>query len=361
MFETNALLKKYSKSVMTLSAILIILILVGEFVSVHYMNYSGILEIGFMEKMKRKLIVPGILYISTFIIGLVLLKNKKLTITQKSIVPIAVVTVICLVFLVNNNKNSLSILSLVLPIILAVLNAETEVEVTKRNAFACIGITSLVAAILFFKNYGLGYEYIMNLFVALEFLIALILICSILCELERTRNDMLVASIKEKEYYHEKATIDGLTKSYNRASYNETINENFDKYDILSLAVIDIDKFKSINDTYGHANGDVVLRILGKILNNINSEDTYVARYGGEEFVILFFGKTKEQAFKTVEKLKDKFTNHTFKELNNHHVSFSCGIAQKNKKSTQKSLFEAADKALYEAKEKGRNRIIISK
>lgn len=361
MFETNELLKKYSKSVMVLSGIFIILILVGEFLSVHYMNYSGILEISFMEKMKRKLIVPGILYISIFIIGIILLKQKKLTIVQKSIVPVVVVSLISIIFLINNNRNSLCILSLILPIILAVLNAESEVEVTKRNSFVCIVITSLVTIILAFKNHSLGYEYLMNLFVALEFLIALILICSVLSELERKRSDMLIASLKERDYYHEQAVIDGLTKSYNRASYNETLNENFDKYDILSLAVIDIDKFKSINDTYGHANGDVVLKYLAKTLNNINSDEIYVARYGGEEFVILFLGKTKEQAFKIVEKLKNKFGNYKFKELNNNNVTFSCGIAQKGKKTTQKLLFEEADKALYEAKEAGRNRIMMSK
>jgi len=361
MFETNELLKKYSKSVMTLAGIFIILIIVGEFLSVYYMNYSGLLEISLMEKMKRKIFVPGIIYLSIFIIGIVLLKQKKLTIVQKSIVPVVVVSLLTIVFLVNNNKNSLCILSLILPIILAVLNAETEVEVTRRNSFVCIMITSLITAILFFKNHNLGYEYVMNLFVALEFMIALILICSVLSELERKRNDMLVASLKERNYYHEQAIIDGLTKSYNRASYNETLNSNFDKYETLSLAVIDIDKFKSVNDTYGHANGDVVLKHLAKILNNINSDEIYVARYGGEEFVILFFGKTKEQAFKTIEKLKNKFTAHKFKELNNNNVTFSCGIAQKDKKTTQKSLFETADKALYEAKESGRNRIIISK
>ncbi len=360
MFETNELLKKYSKSVMKLALVLIALILVGELISVFYMNHSGLLEISLMEKLKRKFFVPGAIYLSVYIIGAILLKQKKLTITEKSIVPVAVVTILSIVFIVNNNRNSLCVLALILPIILAVLNAETEVEITKRNSAVCIIISTLITSILIFKNYSLGYEYVMNLIVALEFMIALILICAVLSSLERKRNDMLIASVKERDFYHNKAVIDGLTKSYNRASYTETLNAKFDKYNNFVLAVVDIDKFKSINDTYGHANGDIVLKKLAKMLNKLNSDEVFVARYGGEEFVILFFGKTKEEAFKIIEKLKEKFIALKFKELNNKNVTFSCGIAAKEEKETKDSLFKRADDALYQAKQKGRNRIIIS-
>ena len=359
MFETNELLKRYSKSVMRLSIIFIMLILIGEVIAVFYMNHSGLLEITLMEKLKRKFFVPGALYISIYIIGIILLKQKKLTIEQKSIVPIAVVTLLTIVFIVNNNKNSLCVLALILPIILAVLNAETEVEITRRNSIVCIILSAIITAILIFKNYNLGYEYIMNLIVALEFMIALISICSVLSALERKRNDMLVASVKERDFYHSQAIIDGITKSYNRAAYMDTLNTKFDKYDKLVLAVLDLDKFKSINDTYGHANGDVVLKKFARLLNKLNSEEVYVARYGGEEFVVLFFNKNKKDALKLLQKVKDKFTAHKFKELNDNNVTFSAGIAQKDKKDTKESLFKKADDALYEAKEKGRNRIII--
>lgn len=361
MFETNELLKKYSKSVMKLAAALIVLILVGEIIAVFYMNHSGLLEITLMEKLKRKFFVPGAIYITVYIIGLILLKQKKLTITQKSIVPVAVVTILSIVFLVNNNKNSLCLLALILPIILAVLNAETEVEITKRNSIVCIIISSLIATILIIKNHNLGYEYIMNVIVALEFMIALILICTVLSKLERTRNDMLVASVKERDFYHSQAIIDGITKSYNRSSYNDTLNAKFSLYDNFVLAVIDIDRFKSINDTYGHANGDIVLKYLAKMLNNLNSDEVYIARYGGEEFVILFFNQTIEEANKTIEKVKNKFTSHKFKELNNNNVTFSAGIAAKVKKDTKDSLFKRADDALYKAKKTGRDKIIIAK
>lgn len=361
MFETNELLKKYSKSVMKLALVFISLILVGEIIAVFYMNHSGLLEISIMEKLKRKFFVPGAIYLTIYIIGLILLKQKKLTITQKSIVPVAVVTLLCIVFIVNNNKNSLCIIALILPIILAVLNAETEVEITKRNSAFCIIISTIISIILIIKNHTLGYEYTMNVIVALEFMIALILICSVLSMLERKRNDMLVASVKERDFYHSKAIIDGITKSYNRTSYNDTLNAKFNVYDDLVLAVLDIDKFKSINDTYGHANGDIVLKHLARLLNKLNSDEVYVARYGGEEFVILFFDKTKEEAYKIIEKVKNKFTAHNFKELDNKNVTFSAGIAAKVKKDTKESLFKKADDALYKAKKTGRDKIIIAK
>ena len=160
MFETNELLKRYSKSVMRLSIIFIILILIGEVIAVFYMDHSGLLEITLMEKLKRKFFVPGAIYIAIYIIGIIFFKQKKLTIEQKSIVPIAVVTLLTIVFIVNNNKNSLCVLALILPIILAVLNAETEVEITRRNSIVCIILSAIITIILIFKNHNLGYEYI---------------------------------------------------------------------------------------------------------------------------------------------------------------------------------------------------------
>ena len=170
---------------------------------------------------------------------------------------------------------------------------------------------------------------------------------------------MIIKLIKERNYYRNKATKDELTNTYNYYSYKEKINNSFNKYDNIVLAIIDIDNFKIINDTYGHCSGNVVLKRLGNVLNKINNKDTYVARYGGEEFVVLFFNENINNSYKIINELRIEFSNIKFEELDNN-VTFSCGIAKQTKDLTPITLFEKADKALYEAKRSGKNRITVN-
>jgi len=129
----------------------------------------------------------------------------------------------------------------------------------------------------------------------------------------------------------------------------------------LSLAIWDIDFFKKVNDTYGHKAGDKVLKTVAQLLvKSIRSTD-YLARYGGEEFVMLLPGTRQEETLRLVNKLRLQIENCGF----HYHgdavkITVSCGVSSFNENDTLGQVFERADKALYRAKENGRNQCVVA-
>lgn len=358
MTHTNELVKMWLKYSMMLAGAFAGLIFIGEIIALYFFQIFNQLEMEFKLTFIYKLVLPTLFNLTVLTISFILLKIKKLSIMQKGVIPVLAISAISFGFIFFHNTVPISILALILPTLLAVLYAQPDN--LKKMPFICTTVNLVTALILFYLNYDAGYEYAINLFVAVIFLIGLILTAYLMAFLALKKNEMLAVSTRERDYYHQKAVLDGLTGSYNHAAYIDTITENFNKYKNIALAVIDIDNFKKINDTYGHSSGNVVLKNLSKNLNKLNSEEIFVARYGGEEFVILFFNQNINQIHKTIDKIRTKLATTKFKQLDNNVVTFSCGIATKDNNSSPEKLFDAADKALYEAKTTGKNKIVIS-
>ncbi len=170
--------------------------------------------------------------------------------------------------------------------------------------------------------------------------------------------------ITEKKEYEKKliklATTDILTGVYNRLKFEEIFRQKIEdskRYgNILSLAVIDIDFFKKINDTYGHQTGDKVLKgITSLIKNSIRKSDIF-ARWGGEEFVLLLPEIPKEKALILLERLRKAIERTDFHGIK---TTISIGLTQFFADDDEKTFLSRADKALYKAKEAGRNKVIM--
>lgn len=161
-----------------------------------------------------------------------------------------------------------------------------------------------------------------------------------------------------------KIVIDELTKCYNRRYINEKLPIDIESAKAnklpLSIAMIDIDYFKLINDKYGHLLGDLVLKdITNVIKNNIRGKSDWIARYGGEEFLILFNDTSKEDAYNLSKRIKSVVENSIFKyddiEIN---ITISIGIASLTSEiDDMDKLIRKADENLYKAKRSGRNYI----
>jgi len=157
--------------------------------------------------------------------------------------------------------------------------------------------------------------------------------------------------------------IDALTELYNRHymhEISEKLLEMSKRYDHkLSLAIFDIDFFKKINDTYGHLAGDIVLKFFASNLRHRVRESDIVIRYGGEEFIVIFPQTDIRKAFIVVEYIR-KHIEEIKVEIDSKKmisITISAGIAEYNKNETLEQLIGRADKALYLAKESGRNRV----
>ena len=159
-----------------------------------------------------------------------------------------------------------------------------------------------------------------------------------------------------------KAMTDPLTSLPNRAAYDEQIAAEFERWkryqQHFSIAIADIDLFKRINDSYGHQAGDKVLRLIGNLLTRNCRTTDFVARYGGEEFVILLPSTSADKAAQGADKIRQGIETSPF----NFHgkpvqITMSFGVAEVRPDESVEELFERADKALYSAKNSGRNRI----
>lgn len=156
-----------------------------------------------------------------------------------------------------------------------------------------------------------------------------------------------------------KALKDPLTGVYNRYILEHAEEWDAQKSWGLYMAMIDIDHFKEINDTYGHAFGDEVLKRLGSLMTDHLPHDDLVIRFGGEEFLIIMEHETFEEAKALIEDLRLSFEKTVFRH-NDQTVSltFSAGLVSIDKEKPLNQAIEKADQAMYQAKRKGRNLMV---
>ena len=162
------------------------------------------------------------------------------------------------------------------------------------------------------------------------------------------------------------ATLDALTGLNNRRQFEVRLKQEIAttkrQKNPLCAMMIDIDFFKKVNDTYGHASGDTVLRTVASIIKEHLRESDIPSRYGGEEFAVLLPYTHIDEAQIVGERLRKAVENTPVPiDKKNINVTISMGLAEFNPEETGENLFERADKALYEAKESGRNRVCINK
>jgi diguanylate cyclase (GGDEF)-like protein/PAS domain S-box-containing protein len=157
----------------------------------------------------------------------------------------------------------------------------------------------------------------------------------------------------------ELAALDGLTQLRNRRAFQERLEDETRRWrrhgNDVSLVLLDIDHFKSYNDTYGHPKGDEVLRAVGRLLRRSIRAADFAARYGGEEFAIILPNTNAAGSMHVAETLRRAIEGATWED---REITASIGVATMSEEiSTPEELVDAADRALYRSKQAGRNRV----
>ena len=177
---------------------------------------------------------------------------------------------------------------------------------------------------------------------------------------------------KEDAQLREALIKDGLTDTYNRRFYSDKIRELFSlaksQKQVMTVVMVDIDHFKSVNDTYGHQMGDEVLVIVASILRKFTPGTGFCCRYGGEEFSILLPNTSVEQAVRLCEMIRAEVMRTTFPSQAELKSTVSLGVASGDfaKRAAHdnlphyEDLVHIADDKLYEAKTTGRNKVCQS-
>lgn len=162
----------------------------------------------------------------------------------------------------------------------------------------------------------------------------------------------------------QRAMTDLLTQLPNREAWQERLSFEFNRWQRyqhpLIIGVIDIDLFKRINDAYGHKAGDRVLQLVAKELKERLRNTDFIARFGGEEFVVLLPETTAQDARRVMDKLRSHISNLPFHFRGEPvTVTFSAGLAEFMPGDSEESVFERADRALYQAKDAGRDCVCL--
>lgn len=158
---------------------------------------------------------------------------------------------------------------------------------------------------------------------------------------------------------------DGLTELFNHRHVHELLHEEFERSkrsgEPMSVAMLDLDKFKQVNDTYGHPTGDVILYETARILKDTAREIDMVGRYGGEEFIAILPQTDEDAAEQFAERVRRAVNEHLFRdEATEVRMTLSAGVASFPGEGIDDPdlLIKHADQALYEAKGAGRNRVV---
>ncbi len=171
---------------------------------------------------------------------------------------------------------------------------------------------------------------------------------------------------KDLERLQRNVGVDFLTKLPNRQRLEESIRELMNRAERygqrFAIVIFDIDRFKAINDEFGHAAGDRVLRAVADLLAEDKRASDILARYGGEEFVLLLPQTALDSAARLAEKICERIRVRNFQfQTQPIRLTVSAGVGEVAPgQDTAESLFERVDKALYRAKSDGRNRVYVS-
>jgi diguanylate cyclase (GGDEF)-like protein len=167
----------------------------------------------------------------------------------------------------------------------------------------------------------------------------------------------LLRAFRWTEEQASEARIDSLTGLANRRAIEEVLAAEISRAHRfahqLAIVLLDLDRFKEINDSFGHGAGDVMLRAVSRLLTSLARQGDTVARWGGEEFVVVLPETDLDGARRFAERLRRTIEAHSVGEM---RTSASCGVATMLPDDTVEALVGAADQALYQAKSNGRNR-----
>lgn len=181
-----------------------------------------------------------------------------------------------------------------------------------------------------------------------------------------THYDGLIEDITERKLAEEElrrlAATDKLTGAYNRTKCHEILEREIERVkrhnQPLSIIIFDIDRFKKVNDRYGHSAGDYVLKTVADIVRESIRKIDYFVRWGGEEFMIISSETNLKEGSALAERIREIIESSTFKDVGKVTVSF--GVTEFRANDTEDSLIKRADDAMYEAKKKGRNRVEVT-
>ncbi|MDQ0253047.1 diguanylate cyclase (GGDEF)-like protein [Evansella vedderi] len=315
-----------------------------------------------MEFVVGKIIIPTSIQLVILSVCVYLIRVRK--IYSSSLIIIAGTLLTLVIIVAHPNVPGLQV-TLLLPMAVALIYFN-RVKLLLSLVVNILGLTTIYLVFPSIRLAVTEYEYFSYIFALIA---GYIIYLAIIQRGNEVLQMLRQTAKKEKELMVKTALmeklskVDALTGLYNHKTFQEYMDhlvKQSKTYAMpLQLAVLDIDNFKQINDSYGHSVGDQVLtRVADAIIENV-SQDDIAARYGGEEFAILLTNKNMKVAFNTIEEIRIHIENVKHREIQGEKVTVSIGLKNYDPSLSKLEFFQATDALLYEAKRTGKNRIAV--
>ena len=314
--------------------------------------------------MLEYIFIPMAIQIITLVVCYFMIKADNISNEKKNYVVIGLIFVSIGVISFTYYSVLPLIMLPILTIVATALFADQSLTIWSGVVVAILTVIDMVRYHFEYTDSVVGLNWVGVLSI---FLLLIILLC-VMVVIVNTHTKALMSSIMGS--YNRQVTlmselmIDPMTGLYNRRSFEDSLEKEIERAEQTGaksyVTIFDIDHFKEVNDTYGHSNGDIVIKALCKMMKEKSKDMGLAFRYGGEEFVILFHDVELSKVMNIVEDIRTEFRCYYFHFKNKDGITCSCGVAEYIKGESSKAWFNRADSALYKAKESGRNRTVIS-
>lgn len=314
--------------------------------------------------MLEYIFIPMAIQIITLVVCYFMIKADNISNEKKNYVVIGLIFVSIGVISFTYYSVLPLIMLPILTIVATALFADQSLTIWSGVVVAILTVIDMVRYHFEYTDSVVGLNWVGVLSI---FLLLIILLC-VMVVIVNTHTKALMSSIMGS--YNRQVTlmselmIDPMTGLYNRRSFEDSLEKEIERAEQTGaksyVTIFDIDHFKEVNDTYGHSNGDIVIKALCKMMKEKSKDMGLAFRYGGEEFVILFHDVELSKVMNIVEDIRTEFRCYYFHFMNKDGITCSCGVAEYIKGESSKAWFNRADSALYKAKESGRNRTVIS-
>lgn len=308
------------------------------------------------------LVIPTIANLLIIIVGDIITLHVPKNSMYINYIPIVQLATICTVLASIHNIFSITLCFFTFPLFMTAVFADKKMlRHMTILCFSLLTFTLLYRKLAIYKPANDTYFYaeaIVAYFVTLATSIASeVLINFQIDKINIIKQGYLCqVEMQDKLYRDQKTGLFGQSIFYE--TLNHMVNEvNRSEKDLL-LAIIDIDDFKKINDTYGHLKGDQIINNLAETLKKVFYSNQFVSRFGGEEFAIIFTDYELDKAIALLEQLRVTFERQSYEYIKDT-VTISIGIAKWQTGWTAEQLFEAADSSMYISKHQGKNQISV--
>lgn len=348
---------RFQKKVMDNNLKVIIATFIAEII--FYFIYKVILlrPVDILQYVLLYIATPTFINLIIWIVGRYIINNKsgKLLSETYDAIPLYILELIIITLIIVHNSFPVLYVLIACPILMSVVYGNQKIN--KQLFVICqTEIIAMVISTIISKDNPPDH-YAACMVISYIVVIFAYIYAKYIILYEKEKENKLIISENENAALSKEVSMDGLTKLDNYKSLLKTTQKWLLNKENVIFCIIDIDNFKSVNDTYGHEFGNEVLIVLADELKNINGKNIFVSRYGGEEFGILFANMEYDKAYEIIDTVRKSFSNHLYSETE-RTFTFSGGITESSKHDTAHQLFDAADKNLYKAKKTGKNKIM---